>query len=337
MRHITTSAYTPTEFSIENISDTVAKVSAWPFEIGYAITLAHPLRRLLYSSTVGFAPTGVKIKGVAHEFDSMRGMLEDVALFIINLKKLRFKLKTNSEKEIVTFSFKGPKEICGKDLDNEVVEVVNADSYLATINEDADLEFTLIIEKGIGYVPSEEVQNFLDPEFIALDAFFTPVKHAVYDIEKVLFEDNPDYEKVVFTITTDGQISPSDAFKNALEAMYKQLSVFDKIANAQSVVRSQTPNNEVEHVKLLQNITELNLSARSFNCLEKANVVYIGELALMSVSELADLKNLGKKSLDEIKSVMESIGFPIGNSKLSDSAKETLKKKIIELKAQNEG
>ncbi|MCV3473459.1 DNA-directed RNA polymerase subunit alpha [Campylobacter sp. CNRCH_2014_2849] len=337
MRHITTSAYTPTEFSIENISDTVAKVSAWPFEIGYAITLAHPLRRLLYSSTVGFAPTGVKIKGVAHEFDSMRGMLEDVALFIINLKKLRFKLKTDSEKEIVTFSFKGPKEICGKDLDNEVVEVVNADSYLATINEDADLEFTLIIEKGIGYVPSEEIQNFLDPEFIALDAFFTPVKHAVYDIEKVLFEDNPDYEKVVFTITTDGQISPSDAFKNALEAMYKQLSVFDKITNAQGVVRSQTPNNEVEHVKLLQNITELNLSARSFNCLEKANVVYIGELALMSVSELADLKNLGKKSLDEIKSVMESIGFPIGNSKLSDSAKETLKKKITELKAQNEG
>ncbi len=337
MRHITTSAYTPTEFSIENISDTVAKVSAWPFEIGYAITLAHPLRRLLYSSTVGFAPTGVKIKGVAHEFDSMRGMLEDVALFIINLKKLRFKLKTDSEKEIVTFNFKGPKEICGKDLDNEVVEVVNADSYLATINEDADLEFTLIIEKGIGYVPSEEIQNFLDPEFIALDAFFTPVKHAVYDIEKVLFEDNPDYEKVVFTITTDGQISPSDAFKNALEAMYKQLSVIDKITNAQSVVRSQTPNNEVEHVKLLQNITELNLSARSFNCLEKANVVYIGELALMSVSELADLKNLGKKSLDEIKSVMESIGFPIGNSKLSDSAKETLKKKITELKAQNEG
>ncbi|AJC85610.1 DNA-directed RNA polymerase subunit alpha [Campylobacter sp. RM16704] len=337
MRHITTSAYTPTEFSIENISDTVAKVSAWPFEIGYAITLAHPLRRLLYSSTVGFAPTGVKIKGVAHEFDSMRGMLEDVALFIINLKKLRFKLKTDSDKEIVTFNFKGPKEICGKDLNNEVVEVVNVDSYLTTINEDADLEFTLIIEKGIGYVPSEEIQNFLDPDFIALDAFFTPVKHAVYDIEKVLFEDNPDYEKVVFTITTDGQISPSDAFKNALEAMYKQLSVFDKITSAQSITRNQTPSNEVEHVKLLQNITELNLSARSFNCLEKANVTYIGELALMSISELADLKNLGKKSLDEIKSVMESIGFPMGGSKLNDSAKETLKKKIIELKAQNEG
>ncbi|MCR6570639.1 DNA-directed RNA polymerase subunit alpha [Campylobacter insulaenigrae] len=337
MRHITTSAYTPTEFSIENISDTVAKVSAWPFEIGYAITLAHPLRRLLYSSTIGYAPTGVKIKGVSHEFDSMRGMLEDVALFIINLKKLRFKLKTDSEKETITFNFKGPKEIFGKDLNNDIVEVVNLDSYLATINEDADLEFTLVIEKGIGYVPSEEIQNFLNPEFIALDAFFTPVKHAVYDIEKVLFEDNPDYEKVVFTITTDGQISPSDAFKNALEAMYKQLSVFDKIASAKSVVTNQTAANEVEHVKLLQNITDLNLSARSYNCLEKANVVYIGELALMSTGELADLKNLGKKSLDEIKSVMESIGFPIGSTSLSDSAKETLRAKITELKAQNEG
>ncbi|WP_291949367.1 DNA-directed RNA polymerase subunit alpha [Campylobacter sp.] len=337
MRHITTSAYTPTEFSIENISDTVAKVSAWPFEIGYAITLAHPLRRLLYSSTIGYAPTGVKIKGVSHEFDSMRGMLEDVALFIINLKKLRFKLKTDSKKEIVTFNFKGPKEIFGKDLSNDIVEVVNLDSYLATINEDADLEFTLIIEKGIGYVPSEEVQNFLEPEFIALDAFFTPVRHAVYDVEKVLFEDNPDYEKVVFTITTDGQISPSDAFKNALEAMYKQLSVFDKIASAKSIVSSQSSSSEVEHVKLLQNITDLNLSARSYNCLEKANIVYIGELALMSAGELADLKNLGKKSLDEIKSVMESIGFPIGSTNLNNSAKETLKTKIIELKAQNEG
>ncbi|EOH7740371.1 DNA-directed RNA polymerase subunit alpha, partial [Campylobacter jejuni] len=162
------------------------------------ITLAHPLRRLLYTSTIGYAPTAIHIDGVAHEFDSMRGMLEDVALFIINLKKLRFKLKSDSNKEIVEFSFKGPKEIYGKDLNNDQVEVVNTDAYLATINEDAELKFTLIIEKGIGYVPSEEIKELLnDPKFIALDAFFTPVREATYDIEKVLFEDNPDYEKVV--------------------------------------------------------------------------------------------------------------------------------------------
>ena len=337
MRYITTSAYTPTEFSVENVSETTAKISAWPFEIGYGITLAHPLRRLLYSSTVGFAPTALHIEGVSHEFDSMRGMLEDVALFIINLKKLRFKLKNESEKEVLEFHFKGPKEIYGKELNNDQVEVVNSDSYLATINEDAELKFSLIVEKGIGYVPSEEIRNIItDTNYITLDAFFTPIREAVYDIEKVLFEDNPDYEKVVFTITTDGQISPNKAFENALEAMYKQLSVFDKITNIGAVIKNQNAVNEIENMKLLQNITDLNLSARSFNCLEKAGIAYIGELALMGVNELSSLKNLGKKSLDEIKNIMESIGLPVGTSKLSDN-KEVLKKKIAELKAKHEG
>lgn len=337
MRNITTTAYTPTQFSIENVNETTAKISAWPFEIGYGITLAHPLRRLLYASTVGFAPTALHIEGVSHEFDSLRGMLEDVTLFIINLKKLRFKLKNDADKEIVSFKFKGPKEIHGADLNNDIVEVVNADNYLATINEDAELEFTLIIEKGIGYVPSEETRA-LNPDisYIALDAFFTPVKEAVYDIEKVLFEDNPDYEKVVFTITTDGQISPNKAFENALEAMYRQLSVFDKITNAGAIIKKQAADDELENQKLTQSITDLNLSARSFNCLEKAEIRYIGELALMSLTELAALKNLGKKSLEEIKSVMESIGMPVGTSKFSEN-KELISKKIAELKAQHGG
>ena len=337
MKTITTSAYTPNKFEVEDISATTAKISAWPFEIGYGITLAHPLRRLLYTSTVGFAPTALHIDGVSHEFDSMRGMLEDVALFIINLKKLRFRLKNDSNKEVVDFHFKGAKEIHGRDLNNDLVEVVNEDAYLATINEDVDLKFSVIIEKGIGYVPSEDIRDMLqDNKYIALDAFFTPIREAVYDIEKVLFGDNPDYEKVVFTITTDGQISPNKAFENALEAMYKQLSVFDKITNVGTVVKNQQASNEIENMKLLQNITDLNLSARSFNCLEKAGITYIGELALMSLNELAALKNLGKKSLDEIKSIMESIGLPVGASKLSDN-KEMLRQKIAELKAQNEG
>lgn len=337
MRTITTSANTPTQFSIDNINETTAKISAWPFEIGYGITLAHPLRRLLFASTVGFAPTALHIEGVSHEFDSLRGMLEDVTLFIINLKKLRFKLKNDADKEMISFKFKGPKEIHGSDLNGDIVEVVNGDSYLATINEDIELEFTLIIEKGIGYVPSEEIRNLIpDISYIALDAFFTPVREAVYDIEKVLFEDNPDYEKVVFTITTDGQITPEKAFENALEAMYKQLSVFDKITNAGAILKKQQAADELENQKLLQNVTDLNLSARSFNCLEKADVRYIGELALMSVTELSSLKNLGKKSLEEIKSVMESIGLPVGTSKFSDN-KDILSKKIAELKAQNGG
>ncbi|QKF91296.1 DNA-directed RNA polymerase subunit alpha [Campylobacter sp. CCUG 57310] len=334
MRKITTSAYMPTEIEVQSISENVAKITTYPFEAGYAVTLAHPLRRLLYSSTVGFAPTGVKIEGVSHEFDSMRGMLEDVAQFIINLKNLRFKLKTDSEREVIEYSFKGPREIRGKDLANDMVEIVNPEDYLSTINEDADLKFSVIIQKGIGYVPSEEIRDAMEEDYIALDAFFTPVKKAVYDIENVLVEDNPDYEKIVFTVTTDGQVGAIEAFKNAVDAMYQQMSVFKSILEID--ITSQVGSNSSlgsDHAKLLQSVEELNLSARSFNCLDRAEVRFIGELALMDENELKELKNLGKKSLEEIKAVMQEIGYPVGSDVLKDG-KDQLKKKIAELKSQ---
>ncbi|WP_170019503.1 DNA-directed RNA polymerase subunit alpha [Campylobacter sp. RM16190] len=333
MKKITTSAYMPTEISVESISENVARITAYPFETGYAVTLAHPLRRLLYSSTVGFAPTGVKIEGVAHEFDSMRGMLEDVAQFIINLKNLRFKLKNDSEKEIVEYSFKGPKEISGRDLGSDLVEIVNTDAYLATINEDAELKFSIIIQKGIGYVPSEEIREEMEDDYIALDAFFTPVKKAVYELENVLVEDNPDYEKIVFTVTTDGQVGAIEAFKHAIEAMYHQMSVFKGVLDIDISAQTSGAMASGEHAKLLQSVEDLNLSARSFNCLDRADVRFIGELALMDENELRDLKNLGKKSLEEIKAVMEEIGYPIGSNTLG-SSKDQLKKKIAELKTQ---
>ncbi|WP_171994326.1 DNA-directed RNA polymerase subunit alpha [Campylobacter mucosalis] len=333
MRKITTSAYMPTEIKVESISENVAKITAYPFETGYAVTLAHPLRRLLYTSTVGFAPTGVKIQGVSHEFDSMRGMLEDVTLFIINLKNIRFKLKNDSESEIVEYSFKGPKEIKGSDLSNDIVEIVNPDAYLATINEDAELNFSLVIQKGIGYVSSEDLRDSVDESYIALDAFFTPVKKAVYEIENILVEDNPDFEKIVFTVTTDGQVGPIEAFKHSLEAMYQQMSVFKGVLDIDVNAPLPSQNLSGEHSKLFASVEDLNLSARSFNCIDKAEIRFIGELALMDENELKDLKNLGKKSLDEIKAVMEEIGYPIGSDVLKDS-KDQLKKKIAELKSQ---
>lgn len=333
MRKITTSAYMPTEIKVESVSENVAKITAYPFETGYAVTLAHPLRRLLYSSTVGFAPTGVKIKGVSHEFDSMRGMLEDVTLFIINLKKLRFKLKNNGDREVVEYSFKGPKEITGADLSNDLVDIVNPDAYLATINEDAELNFSIIIQRGIGYVSSEDLRSDIEDDYIALDAFFTPVKKAVYEIENVLVEDNPDFEKIVFTVTTDGQVGPIEAFKNCLEAMYQQMSVFKGVLDIDVNAPLPSSNLSGEHAKLFASVEELNLSARSFNCIDKAEIRFIGELALMDENELKDLKNLGKKSLDEIKAVMEEIGYPVGTDLLKDS-KDQLKKKIAELKSQ---
>ncbi|NPA81743.1 MAG: DNA-directed RNA polymerase subunit alpha [Epsilonproteobacteria bacterium] len=333
MKKITTSPYIPTEIEIEEIDEKTAKISAYPFESGFAITLAHPLRRLLLSSTVGYAPTALYIEGVSHEFDSVRGMFEDVAHFIINLKNMRFKIKNDENMVELNYSFKGHKEIKGSDLENDLVEVVTPDNYLATLNEDGNLNFTIIVQKGIGYVPSENIREGLKENFIALDAFFTPVRKAVYDIEKILIEDNPNYEKVVFVIETDGQVTPVEAFKNALVVMYDQMSIFNKVLNLNIQPK-------IEHVdtkelnKLLRKIDELELSVRSFNCLEKANIQYIGELALMSEQELKNLKNLGKKSLEEIKEVMNKEGYPIDQELSADMVK-ALSEKIQELKSKS--
>ncbi len=333
MKKINTAAYMPTEIEVENISEDTVKVIAYPFQTGFAVTLAHPLRRLLYGSTVGFAPIAVKIDGVSHEFDSMRGMLEDVALFIINLKHIRFKILSDADRVELNYSFSGPKEIRGEDLANEQIEIVTPDAYLATINEDAELNFTVVVERGIGYVPSEDIRDLVSDEFIALDAFFTPVKRAVYEIENVLVEDNPNYEKIVFTISTDGQIAPLDAFKNSLEAMYSQMSVFKGVLNINIDEEEVVEEENTEFVKILTQIEDLNLSARSYNCLDRANIRIAAELSLMSESELKNLKNLGKKSLEEIKSVMTELGFPVGYEFDKNSA-EYLAQKIEQVKSE---
>lgn len=330
MKKVTTEAFMPTEITVEQLENNEARISVWPFESGYGVTLAHPLRRLLFSSTVGFAPTGIKIEGVTHEFDSMRGMLEDVTIFIVNLKNLRFKLKNDSKREVIHYEFSGPKEISGKDLCNDLVEIVNEDAYLATLNEDAKLSFDLIIEKGVGYVPSENIKEEIESGFIALDAFFTPVKKAVYEIQNVLVEDNPDYEKIVMTVSTDGQISPLDAFKSSISAMYKQMGIFNNILNIDANTTITASTNKGEHAKLFESVDSLNLSVRSLNCLRKTGIELIGELAMMSEAELKELKNLGKKSLDEIKDVMKAIGYPFDGS--FEGNKEVIRKKIAEFK-----
>jgi DNA-directed RNA polymerase subunit alpha len=322
----------PSEVEIEQTGENRMRITAYPFETGYAVSLAHPIRRLLLGSTIGYAPIGVKIEGASHEFDSVRGMLEDVAVFIINLKNLRFKIKGDEKKVEVNYSFSGPIEITGADLNNDQVEVVTPDGFLATLNEDAELNFSLLIHQGIGYVPSEELRDSLPEGYIGLDAFFTPVRAANYTIENMLIEDNPNYEKIVFNIETDGQIDPVTAFKNTIEVMYRQMSVFNNILDIDIAAEAATPAAENPVIKkLMQGLDTLGLSARSFNSLERAGLKFVGELALMSENELKEIKNLGKKSLEEIKAKLEEAGFPVGEELDEETAKQ-LKKKIDETK-----
>jgi DNA-directed RNA polymerase subunit alpha len=332
MGKIKVAPYTPTEVDIKELGENRAEITAWPFETGYAITLAHPLRRLMLGSSIGYAPISLKIDGVLHEFDSVRGMKEDIAVFIINLKNIKFKIKEELERAVVTYSFKGPKEVLASDLENDEIEVLNGDVVLATLNDDAELNFTIEIAKGIGYVPSEDLRDSVDSEAIALDAFFTPVKKANYKIENVLVEDRPDYEKIVFEIETDGRITPRDAFANALETMNKQMQIFSGVFDIDLEATRTKGKNESLLKSLLLPVDMLGFSTRSFNSVEKAGIKYLGELVLMSENEIKSIKNLGKKSFDEIMTVLEENGFG-PDYQMDSKVRADLVEKIKQLKS----
>jgi DNA-directed RNA polymerase subunit alpha len=336
MKKIKVAPSLPEYVEVNEIGENRSEVIAYPFESGYAITLAHPMRRLILGSSVGYAPISIKIEGAAHEFDSIRGMHEDVAVFIINLKNIRFKLPVGKDRLEVSYKFKGPREINASDLISDEVEVVNPDSFLATLNEDAELNFSVVIAKGLGYVQSEDIRDVIETDYIALDAFFTPVKKANYEIANVLVEDNPNYEKITFDIETDGQISPVDAFTNALETMYKQLSVFNGVLDVEinaTPVKRTTDDSEIK--AYLEQIDSLGLSARSFNSLDRAGINFVGELVLMNSNEIKNIKNLGKKSLDEIAECLERLGYG-EDFELPDNTRVNLVKKIEQLKESSE-
>ncbi len=333
MRKIKVAPFMPTEVEVNEISANRAEIIAYPFESGYAVTLAHPLRRLILGSSIGYAPISVKIEGAAHEFDNIRGMHEDVAVFIINLKNIRFKIKDESDRVELNYSFSGQKEVTAQDLNNDQIEVVNGDLPLATLNEDAELNFTVVISKGIGYVPSEDLRDDVAADSIALDAFFTPVRKANYKIEPVLVEDNPNFEKITFDIETDAQIGPVEAFTNALEVMNKQLSVFNGVLDVDiSVTPVKRSPDDSELKPFMQTVDSLGLSARSFNSLDRAGMKFLGELVLMSENEIKNIKNLGKKSLDEINECLVENGFG-SDFELADVTRANLVKKIEQLKA----
>ena len=327
MKKIKTTPLAPQEFEVEQISENEANIMAYPFETGYAISLAHPLRRFLLSSSVGYAPIAIKIEGAKHEFDSVRGMLEDISDFILNLKEIRFKLNNDATDAEINYSFAGPCTITGADLSNDEVTVVTPDAHLATLNEDATLNFSIKIAQGIGYVPSEDTAEEVSGDYIALDAYFTPVRSATYKIDNVLVEDNPNFERVVMNIKTDGQISPVDAFRNSLEVMYAQLAVFNSEISIKAPATIERVEESPDLKKLMTNIDSLGLSARSFNCLDRANIKLIGEIVLMSTNDLKNVKNLGKKSFDEIVEKVQEFGYTVG-AELADDVVSALKKKI---------
>ncbi len=328
MNKIKTEVLIPSDVSFKEEGNK-ATIEVYPFEAGFGVSVAHPIRRTLIASTPGFAPIALKIEGVKHEFDSLKGMLEDVASFIINLKNIRFKIKEGLE-VVVDYVFVGPKEIKGSDLTNDLVEIVTPDEYIATLNEEAELKLTLIIKKGMGFVAVENFRDSIPEGFIGLDAYFSPIKKVVYNIENILVEDDPNFEKVIFEVETDGQISPIEAFKNAVNNYLNQFSVFSKEFKLEQKTTQSVELDDIYNV-LFEPIENLNLRSRSFNALDRAGIRFVGELVLMGKEKISNIKNLGTKSLEEIFDKLEEIGFPL-NKTLPLDIKKAIEDKLSQLK-----
>ena len=289
-----------------------AKFEVEPLERGYGITLGNSLRRVLLSSLPGAAPTSVKIDGVLHEFSTIPGVKEDVTEIILNVKRIIAKVFSDTPKTVY-IEATGPGEICAKDIVcGHEVEIINGDLHIATLSEKAKLYMELTLEKGRGYVTSEKnkekVQNMIG--VIPVDSIYSPVDKVNYTVTNTRVGQVTDYDKLTLEIFTDGTIAPEEALSLSAKILNEHMSLFidltDDIANTDIMVEKEEDKKD----KVLElTIEELDLSVRSFNCLKRAGINTVEDLVSKSENEMMRVRNLGRKSLEEVVGKLHSLGF----------------------------
>ncbi len=298
----------------DSYSDTYGKFVIEPLEKGFGITIGHALRRVLLSSLQGCAVIAVKIEGVSHEFESISGIQEDVVQIILNLKGLQFKQLEEGVLELELVGA-GPARLTGADIvTGGKVEILNPDHVLATLDEGAELEMRIYVSQNRGYVTSEENQAAgLPADVIYLDSVHTPIKRINYEVQHARVGQKTDYDKLIFEIWTNGALNPSDSLAYAAKIMKEYMNIFinfddDEEFDDVPVQLEQSSMNE----NLYRPVSELELSVRSINCLQNAKIETIGELVQKTEAEMLKTKNFGRKSLNEIKHILASMGLSLG-------------------------
>lgn len=302
------------EVEERTLTPTYGRFIGEPFERGFGTTLGNALRRVLLSSLTGAAITKVHIAGVLHEFSTVPGMTEDVTSLILNLKEVRFRLR-ETEKETIRLDVQGKREVTADDLViGPQVEILNPGIRLATLSKDARLEFEAVVQAGRGYVTAERHKSEEDPiGMIPLDAAFAPVRKVNITVTNARVGQRTDYERLAVEVWTDGSLKPEETIASAARIIQDQISIFigsgeEKEWGAEVTEEPDSVVNE----NLLKPIEELNLSVRSANCLHSADLRYVGELVQRSEPELLKTKNFGRKSLNEIKETLHSMGLELG-------------------------
>jgi DNA-directed RNA polymerase subunit alpha len=312
----------------ETLTPFYGKFTAEPFERGFGITIGNSLRRILLSSLQGAAITAVKIEGVLHEFSTIPGVKEDVTEIILNLKEVRLKLHTEGPK-IIRVKTEGPKVLKAEDiLTGDSVEILNPEHYLATLSRDAKLSMEMVVKMGRGYVPAERnKEENQSIGTIPMDAIFSPIKKVNYTITNARVGQITDYDKLTLEVWTDGSVNPEEAVAHSAKILKDQLSIFIALEEEEEI-ETVAPggHEEIERLNenLFRSVDELELSVRSANCLKHANIRLIGDLVQKTEAEILATKNFGRKSLNEIKEILDEMGLSLG-MKLENWSPKTTK------------
>lgn len=311
----------PDKVILLSSDDFVGQFEFRPLEPGFGLTIGNALRRVLLSSLEGYAITSIKIQGVEHEFSTIPGVIEDVTEIILNLKQLRLKAHgENQSAEQVTAKISGQEVITAGDLGKSIkgFDVLNPDLVICTLNKDVKFEMTFSIDKGRGYVPSEQNKSGNTPlGTIAIDSIFTPIKKVKFAVENYRVEQKTDYEKLILDIETDGSISPQAALTEASKILIYHFMLFsdERITLETEAVKANIQyDEETLHTRQLlkSKLAEMDLSVRALNCLKAAEVETLGELVSYSKSDLMKFRNFGKKSLTELEELVHAKGLNFG-------------------------
>lgn len=296
-----------------------AVLTVEPMEKGFGITIGNMLRRTLLSSLPGAAIVGVKIKSVLHEFSTIKGVSEDVPDIILNLKAIAVKTE-NTEEDFtgkMTLRAKGPSVVYAKDIECEDgISIMNPEQIICTLDDDADLDMTLYVGRGRGYVTAAQNKDFSDEvDFIAIDSLFTPVKRVNFEVQSSRVGRSLDYDKLVLDVVTRGTVSAKEIVALSAKLLTDYTNMFVELVEGMSDMDILVARKEDEKTKLFEKpIEEMELSVRSYNCLKRAGIDTVGDLAKKTKNEVMKVRNMGAKSMEEVISKLEAYGIVLDSN-----------------------
>ena len=302
------------EFDKSEMTATYGKFTVKPLERGFGITIGNSLRRILLSSLQGAAVTNLKVDGILHEFTTIPGVKEDVTDLVLNLKQLRLKLN-EGDSDVIRIDVTGEKTITAKDLAvSGRLEVLNPDLHIATVGPEGKLKAEMAVRLGKGYVPAEQNKRPDDPiGTIPTDSIHSPILRCNYNVTNARVGQRTDYDRLTMEVWTDGSVRPDDAVAFAAKILKEQLQIFINFEELPEPIEEERSEEGPKlNENLYRRVDELELSVRSANCLQNANIKYIGELCQRSEAEMLKTKNFGRKSLNEIKEILTAMGLSLG-------------------------